>query len=658
MALGFLGACSPFESRRVESTTGQTVGDDLFDGGLDTGLRIEPANPTVTVSLPLSGQTLPFQCRNTSTGALLEDAEFSLSSSELGTIAPNGVFTPTGRRGGQVAVRCAHNGANSETLLRVHLHAVDIDSGLFPEQLASLRNDQGTADTGFRFLYPYEDTVFPRGIPAPEIHLSSGNEPGEAFFVHIVASNFEYEGFFNQGATKTQLQMSQPAWDALTESAEGAAVEIRISKLAQGQKKGPITQHWTLAPGSLHGTIYYNTYDSLLADKTGAIMRIKGNAATPEVLLGNCTVCHGVSADGSTLAAASEIGTGGIFDLQNAGAAPVSIWQNPQRASFAALYPKNGEVFVTSAMPGSYWPPNTPGTGLGPYSSELRTKTGSIITSSGIETYYAQTPAFSPDGKLLAFTDRNPVSPFPSVLALLHFDAASRKFSDYDILASPPPGRHYSWPAFTPDSHYVAYQDGQSDDLATWKDTSPLNEGRIFIVDVKTKTRVYLAQLNGDGTLPAGVRDEAKNFMPTIAPIASGGYYWLMFTSRRTYGNKLTGPETETKRLWIAALDINAPDGADPSHPAFFLPGQELTSGNSRGFWVADPCKPDNASCASGDECCNGRCDFKGDPPAFRCGPSDGTCSDEFEVCTTNDDCCSGSTLVCINGKCAQLPPK
>jgi len=41
----------------------------------------------------------------------------------------------------------------------------------------------------------------------------------------------------------------------------------------------------------------------------------------------------------------------------------------------------------------------------------------------------------------------------------------------------------------------------------------------------------------------------------------------------------------------VAAIDINPTPGTDPSHPAFYLPGQELNAGNLRGFWVVDPCK-------------------------------------------------------------------
>jgi hypothetical protein len=156
--------------------------------------------------------------------------------------------------------------------------------------------------------------------------------------------------------------------------------------------------------------------------------------------------------------------------------------------------------------------------------------------------------------------------------------------------------------------------------------------------------------------VPQGARDENKNYEPTIAPIASGGYFWVMFTSRRTYGNKLTGDSSQTKRLWVSALSINPKPGEDFSHAPFYIAGQELTSGNSRGFWALDPCKQNGSGCESGDECCEKFCNPTGDPPKFVCGPPDGSCSDEFEGCTTSADCCDPE-YKCINDKCTFVPP-
>ena len=630
---------------------GSGGGGDIFpDGGIQQPMYVSPASPIMKVELPLNGQTIPFQCMDSGSNLPIPDATWKISTLELGTLSDTGSFSPTGLRTGTAVVSCEKGEAKAETMLKVIIHAMDNPGGISQAQIDVLRGPPGQPDPAWKFLYPYDQTVFPRGILAPEVHLTQGSSAGSGFYLHIVATDYEYEGFFNTSASTTQLQMSQTAWEALTNSASGTSVEVHVSKLYNAQKYGPIFRTWKLASGKLHGTVYYNTYDSPLAGGNGAIMRVKGSSPTPEVLLGNCVVCHSIAADGSTAAAAS----GGTFDLSGGQVNPPVVWSEFERAAFAALFPKQGAVLVVNGAPAPSWPPNTPGTNA-MWASELRTKAGTLIPDSGVEGYYAQSPVFSHDGTKLAFTDRQPVSPYPSVLAMLDYDELTQKFSNYQVLATPQPGRHLSWPAFTPDGKYVVYQDGVGEDLATWQG----NTGKLFAVNTQSKVVTYLGRLNGDDYVPAGARDRNRNYEPTIAPIASGGYFWLMFTSRRTYGNKLLGDEGSTKRLWVSAFSVNAADDTDGSHPPFYLAGQELTSGNSRGFWALDPCLADGVSCESGDECCNGFCNPTGDPPAFVCGPPDGSCSDEFEGCTTAADCCAQSpALECIGGKCTALPPE
>ena len=97
------------------------------------------------------------------------------------------------------------------------------------------------------------------------------------------------------------------------------------------------------------------------------------------------------------------------------------------------------------------------------------------------------------------------------------------------------------------------------------------------------------------------------------------------------------------------------PAGSDPSHPAFYLPAQEITAGNSRGFWVLDPCKADGASCMSGDQCCNGYCE-PGATGALVCSntPPTSTCAGLMERCMVTPDCCDANAQ-CINGYCTQV---
>jgi hypothetical protein len=169
------------------------------------------------------------------------------------------------------------------------------------------------------------------------------------------------------------------------------------------------------------------------------------------------------------------------------------------------------------------------------------------------------------------------------------------------------------------------------------------------------------------------VNDYALNYVPSANPTEAGDMTWVVFTSRRMYGNiayddpwdaepaDVSGTRyacysntPPTKKLWIAALDKNMTPGSDPSHPAFYLPGQELNAGNSHAYWVSTPCAVAGASCSTSDDCCGG----SGASPMARCNGGSKVCQsiDECapigDACATSTDCCTG--LICTGtGQCA-----
>jgi hypothetical protein len=103
----------------------------------------------------------------------------------------------------------------------------------------------------------------------------------------------------------------------------------------------------------------------------------------------------------------------------------------------------------------------------------------------------------------------------------------------------------------------------------------------------------------------------------------------------------------------VTAIDIPPKPGADPSHPAFYLPAQELYAGNSRGFWVLDACKAGGERCEGGDECCGGFCSQSTEFPVCGVRPPN-TCAAEYDACNVNADCCQDEqSQTCIAGRCA-----
>jgi hypothetical protein len=287
-----------------------------------------------------------------------------------------------------------------------------------------------------------------------------------------------------------------------------------------------------------------------------------------------------------------------------------------------------------------------------------------------------------------------------------------------------------AWPAFLPDGSAVIYQRQfrSSRALLTWSPshintvTGALAELWISNVPASSSTTantISLRQLNGlnsagtsylpqdtrsvapftntfhqtagssfqiavpdncgsTGTTTA-VKDSQLNYLPTVSPTQAGGFSWVVFTSRRMYGSvsrnnpydaeptrTCASGDPTTKKLWIAAVDGTYTPGTDPSHPAFYLPGQELRAGNSDGHWVSSPCVPIDSACASDDDCCGANdptptslCKVTSSttvPPTRLC-QSINSCSHAGGACATTANCCSNEGLVCPMGGGVCLVP-
>ena len=508
----------------------------------------------------------------------------------------------------------------------------------------------GSSDSAFKLVYPYDATVFARGLIAPTLQWT-GNAT-TASYVHITAPGVDYKGWFGT-ASPGRAQPAQAAWNVITLAPKPTdPVKLEVTKIAGGLVTGPATETWTVAAGSLRGIIYYETYGSPILGGFASvgIMKIAPGATTPVPIASGCgSVCHTASADGSTLVSAT--GFGGIasqsYDLKS-GAKPIKV-QSDQSFVYGALTP-NGKLSM-SATNYRTW--------FGAKSKLYDTTTGAVVAAPGWDGVInnAATPAFAPDGTMIAFNHQDTGN--GHTLATMAYNAGSHAFSGLvDVVNDP--ARYVGWPAFTPDTKSIVYHSGTSplyetDAASTDGGGSTVTNGDLYAVDLATKTKTRLDKLNGyagaGSYLPAN--DPDLNFAPTVLPEAVGGYFWVVFTSHRSYGNTLSSKDNndENGKLWVAAIDIGAAPGVDPSHPAFYLDGQESGADNLRGFWVLDPCKDDGNGCASGDECCGGYC-RPGTDGLYACSATPGGCAHEYDKCTQASDCC-GSDSQCINGKCA-----
>jgi hypothetical protein len=295
---------------------------------------------------------------------------------------------------------------------------------------------------------------------------------------------------------------------------------------------------------------------------------------------------------------------------------------------------------------------------IGRQTGAFDSATSQPIASTGLEGHQLCMPAFSPDGLLLAYVDCATAD-----LRAYDWDPVGKRATNDRLLSQAsrnPAWGQIQYPTVSPDHRWVVY--GRAPTLGSLG-----NPGDLYAVSVTNPgTEMALATLNGS-TYPfaAGDRDRDLNFEPTFAPVASGGFFWIVFHSRRTWGNAITqaaytGEGHGVKQLWVAAFDQSPAAGADPSHVPFHLPGQDSAPSqgmdpiNTRGYWALSPCKGTGQSCQSGTDCCGGFC-VGGADAGTTCQATSGGCSRDGDRCTTAHDCCL-TTDLCINGFCAQQP--
>jgi len=744
-----------------QSTGGSGLGGGLITtssgtgGGTMQGFDVQPA-PLQTITVT-AGQTTPAVTYAATLDGQPIAAGWGLDKGNLGTIPPGpssaAVFTPSGTAGGFVTITAGLNNMTLQRQVLVKLTATQngadptnpAEAAQIPQGVAALTQGGGVGGVGgeglgdavvdaatlaalgspssdgqtegLSFLYPYDKTVWPRGLPAPLLMWTWINGDADAIQISLAtqSGSFSYTGTFAKPPILSQTggkfirhPIPQDVWDMATNSAGGSADKVTVSLTVAkgGVAYGPISEAWTIAPSRLTGTIYYNSYGTQLAQNYpgavggnhlfgGAVLSIRVGDTGPKLVAGqngvsnaNCRVCHSVAALGARLVVqhGENYGVSSNYDI---GTMSTTEHVMSHNATYPAIYP-DGSMALTEGglllpMPTDTTP--IPTTGL-----------TSVVTDLG-------QPAFSPDGKMVLW---NPLAgPAPLKLAqtlyVQPFDKATNAFGAATLVADDTGQAgtvRPSWGAFFPDSKSVVYHHqtvASSCDGAGSTVTRSGARAQIYWTDLAGPGSVTpLDQLNGTGYLPklaqaSGVAcndacgkptspaigtlnadhadDVNTNYEPTVAPIASGGYAWVVFTSRRMYGSVATigsfcsdprGVDLITnitpKKLWVAAVDLSQGPGVDASHPAFYLPAQEILAGNARAFWVLDPCQPDGTSCMTGDQCCNGYCEPNNGMLVCSNMPPVGMCSGLQEKCTTSADCCD-TTNLCINGFCSLKNP-
>jgi hypothetical protein len=686
-------------------------------GGTIKSMAVTPASATIVSTngaIATQAYTLNVTYVNGTVAPVSANVTWSTDSAVIGAVASTGLYTANGSLGGVVHVTASYMGTNTTVPLTVKL-LVQQNPGNVPSGLQAGLQAATAPDASVVWAYPYDGTVWARGLLPPTLQWNGGAATDD-YYVHIVSPTFELQEFTTAtGAPSSQVLLDATTWGQFTDSTSGAA-QVTVARW-NGTSDTLLANHtWTIAPASIRSTIYY------WSNNLGRVLRIQPGAAQPDDFANqpplsdptqyqqdSCLMtCHTVSADGSTIVSGG--GTfGGSYDLgtgqpihslggtwgYDPNTAGVPVWNNIQW-EVPAVSPTGKYVLVDSMAQNGVTDYNGPATLMGLYTSA----DGMPVTTAGVTGTPFASPAWSPDGSKVAFVDSGDPSgwngagynwqnPPPGSLDVIQFDETKNPmFFGQQTLVPVGTGQPITWPTVSPDGQWIMYARAGSFDTRN-------GNGDLYLASAVTPNQeVRLAKADGDGyPFAAGARDLSWNFEPSFAPVAAGGYFWAVFTSRRTYGNTLTGQAepcgnanwgtanvncgadancaadcasvcactttTEVKQLWIVAIDQNPTPGVDPSHAAFHLEGQDETNLAMRGFMSLPPCAQDGQGCTSGTDCCGGYCANAADGGAPTCRSTPSGCSQDGDKCNVSSDCCNAASgVTCIAHVCSEPTPQ
>ena len=524
------------ESSFVTSSTGAggaaMQGFGVTPSALQTlSVTVGQAMPTVTYTATLDGQPA--------------NAGWGVDKGNIGTIpagpSSTAAFTPTGTTGGVVTIQAGLNKMTLQRQILVQLTASQNGPDLtkpgeqaqVPATPGDLKAGGGVGGVGgdglgvavdpatatllgapsgdgkaqsLALLYPYDKTIWPRGMLAPLLMWSSTLADADAIQIKLetTTKSFSWTGTFGKPAILAQTggkfvrhPLPQDIWDMATNTAAGKADQLTVSLVIakDGQSYGPISQTWTVAPARLTGSVYYNSYGTQLVknwtalDKAGhsvgaAILGVRSGDLAPKLIVGQnspkdangnptnnsgCRVCHTVSSRGQFLLAQAEQGNPGngrsfLYDL-TAADVQGSAAQIAQEGVFgwAALVGDGTYALTNTIDPSSTNPAilnSTNGSAKSSFWQFSAAPTAAVST--GLPNPVAAGyPAYSPDDKYLAYIDvTGKTQDVKGPLMQAAYDSATHTFSNLQTLHTPAAGQRIGYPVFLPDNSGILFETG------------------------------------------------------------------------------------------------------------------------------------------------------------------------------------------------------
>ncbi|HUB06768.1 MAG TPA: hypothetical protein VMB50_07200 [Myxococcales bacterium] len=629
--------------------------------GADAGtLSIAPASPTLAVQVGTTS-TLQLQALlQTGAGSTPVAANWISSRPDLASIDQTGLVSASGPVGGTVTITAGYLDHLAQTPLTVVVTAA-INAGAGPGNFTGTPASGGASSPVM--LYPYDKTIIPVNLQPLDFQWEPGTGNG-VFRLTLTGTLSTLIAYVSpSNPSKPSYTFDPSVWTPFAESNIGQTVTVDLAGAPSGSPAtvyGAPTQSLTLASSRMAGDIYYWSVSlgEILALPAGATTPTEITVPASDVSSGgsSCIACHVISPDGSKLSA--ELWGGGspgtVLNLAANGTAPPALVPGSAGIDwdFSAFAADNQSLLTTNAA-GFTLRSAATGTplavGSGAVNGNLNAALGCGTAVPGSSDAACTHPAWSRDGDFLVYAKSNGGNDWTfsdSYLLLAqwatdggvgttgYFHGVRELVAD-NVDASDRTANVY--PTISVDDSLVAF--GRSSGSYCVNGSACSTDSRLDIVPIGGGAPLELVQAE---SLPNGGGTDTTSRFANFSPYKEGGYHWLAFFSLRPYGWQTTGTN---RQIWITAVDDNGTPASDPSHPAFWLPGQSTASDNDKAQWATLPCVGEGQTCQGDIDCCG-----SGQDGGLLCRYADGgstclpaaqACSFWGSACTSDADCCT-----------------
>lgn len=587
--------------------------DGATDGGPDAGsmwwvgaerLVIDPSDTM------LEGSPTAMSQRQFSVTAVYSDghrrdvtafANYSVSPGSLGTVM-RGLFV-TGHLAGGTGQLVADAGraASLRAVANITVRWTAASTDMMVPADAAAQFARATADASgmhnARLVYPNDGTLFPPNISSLDVQWTPPNGAGELYDLAFSNGRTDVHRYVRctMVGTGCSAPLDAQTWRWISDSNRGNAspVELRVrSLLADGTVSTGDPVRLQFATDDVLGGIYYwsarsgsnGIYRYDFAHGDTAVQSFYTQNDTPRDSLGDdhpCVGCHTLSLDGTRIATVlggAHVGDVVMLDVGTRRAVASKIERWAQFLTFSA----NGSQLLA---------------GLDGTLRTLDANTLDRITDvdpGGIATQPDWSPADNGAAFVRVTQQANNINVRRGEIAWL--PRANGAFGAAQSVVPPTMGENHYYPSITPDGRWILYNrsvcpggDEANGECDSYDDPS----AELWMVDSTLATH-HAARLDHANARGANdTSDALTNSWPRVSPfttvLAGQQVYWVTFSSRRNYGVRLEGQNRP--QLWMVAVAVPqtetpGPLAGDPSFAPFWLPFQDIDTGNHIAQWT------------------------------------------------------------------------